>query len=193
MNTTEMIIQFFKMYGWQLTVLATSGILLLGILKAFGTFKKVPQKGRKYLYYAISCVLSILACTSYILIKDSFEWRAYLILIAGIIGYTSAIYTLYENTGVRDLLKKFIFTPLKKLLGIGWKHVVEGTLDKNTVIELASSYGVDVANQIIVEAVEKAAEKKEKEKERTKKSDEVVVNANASQVVITNKETEKWH
>ena len=192
MNTTEMIISFFKNYGWQLTVLATSGILLLGILKSFGTFKKVPAKGKKYIYYGISCVLSILACTSYILIKHSFEWRAYLILIAGIIGYTSAIYTLYENTGVRDLISKFIFTPLKKLFSKCWKHIVEGTLDKDAVIALASSYGVDVANQIISSAVEKEQEKKQLEEKKQKEQEQVVeVNANTSPVVITNQEVRR--
>lgn len=188
MNTTEMIISFFKNYGWQLTVLATTGIILLGVLKSFGTFKKVPIKGKKYLYYGISCILSILACTGYILIKHSFEWKTYLILIAGIIGYTSALYTLYENTGIRDVLKKLIFIPLKKLFSTCWKHIVEGSLDKNAVIELASSYGVDVANQIINTAVEKEAEKKQLEAEKKKAEQVVEVNANASQVVITNQE-----
>ena len=160
MNTTEMIIQFFKNYGWQLTVLATSGIVFLGILKATGMFNKVSDKAKKYLYYGLSAILSIIACTAYIFIKDTFEWRAYLILIAAIIGYTSAIYTLYENTGIRELLKKFIFTPIKTVLIKSWKKILTGTIDKKTVIALASDYGVEVANEIINSAVEKEAEKK---------------------------------
>ena len=151
------------MYGWQLTILATSGIVFLGFLKAFGTFNKVPSKAKKYLYYAISCILSILACTGYILLKNGFEWRAYLILIAGIIGYTSAIYTLYENTGIRDLLKKLIFTPIKKLLSKILQHIVKGTLTKDAVIDLASDYGKEIANEIIESAKEKEQEKKQVE------------------------------
>ena len=180
MNTTEMILQFFKTYGWQLTVLATSGIVFLGILKSFGTFKKVPTKGKKYLYYGISCILSILACTGYILIKNSFEYRAYLILIAGIIGYTSAIYTLYENTGIRDLLKKFIFVPIKHLLGKIWEHIVKGTLNKDAVVELAGQYGLAVVGQI------------ENDIKEEKQTPVVITNdTNTQRVIITNKEIER--
>lgn len=169
MRTTEMIIQFFKMYGWQLTVLATSGIVFLGFLKAFGTFNKVPDKAKKYLFYGISCALAILACTAYILIKDSFEWRSYLILIAYIVGYTSAIYTLYENTGIRDLLKKFIFKPIKNMLSKILQHIVRGTLSKDAVVELASEYGQDIAGEIIESVKEKELEKQQKQEEKEAK------------------------
>ena len=169
-NTTEMILHFFKEFGWQLTVLATSGIVFLGLLKAFGVFKKIKSSYKKYIYYALSTVLSILACTAYIFITDVFEWRTYLILIAGIIGYTSAIYTLYENTGIRDLLKKFLYEPIKKLLTKIWNAILQGTLKKETVIKMASDMGVDVANQIIHTAIEKEAEKKvEAEKKEAEK------------------------
>lgn len=180
MNTTEMILHFFRDYGWQLTVLATSGIIMLGIIKSLGAFKKVPDKGKKYLYYGISCILSILACTSYILIQHSFEWRAYLILIAGIIGYTSAIYTLYENTGIRDLLKKLIFVPVKHLLNKIWEHIVKGTLDKDAVVELATEYGLAVVGQIEQDAKER------------KETPVVITNdTSINRVVITNKEIER--
>ena len=152
------------MYGWQLTVLATSGIVALGILKSFGTFNKVNAKAKKYIYYAISNVLSIVACTAYIFIKNSFEWRAYLILIGGIIGFTSAIYTLYENTGVRDMMKKCLYQPTKNLLSKIWNAILKGTLKKDTVIEMASSYGVDVAQEIVENAKEIAIEKQEEAK-----------------------------
>lgn len=174
-NTTEMIIQFFKMYGWQLTVLATSGIVFLGILKAFGTFNKVNTKAKKYLYYGISNILSIVACTAYIFITDVFEWRAYLILIGGIIGFTSAIYTLYENTGARDLLKKCLYQPTKNLFSKIWNAILKGTLKKETVIKMASEYGEDVANEIVVKAhevqEEKIAEEKAKEEEKKAKEE----------------------
>ena len=190
-NTTDMIIQFFKLYGWQLTILATSGIVLLGILKSFGTFNKVKKEFKKYLFYAISCTFSILACTSYILLMHSFEWRAYLILIAGIIGYTSAIYTLYENTGIRDLLKKILFEPTKKLLAKISSAIIKGSLKEEDVIELASSYGVDVANQIIETAKEKAVEEKAKEeaKQLEEKQAETPVQAMPNNPFLMNKST----
>lgn len=175
-NTTEMIIQFFKMYGWQLTILATSGIVALGILKSLGTFNKVNTKAKKYLYYGISNILSIVACTAYIFIKNSFEWRAYLILVGGIIGFTSAIYTLYENTGVRDVLKKCLYQPTKNLFSKMWNAILSGTLKKDTIIKMASSYGVDVANTIVKNAkeieIEKQLEAKQKAEEEAKKSEE---------------------
>ena len=93
-----MIGEFFKNYGWQLTLLALSGIVVLGFLKWVGVFNKLKDTSKKYVYYALSCVLSIIACTIYILATKSFAWASYGILCGAVVGLTGAVYTIYENT-----------------------------------------------------------------------------------------------
>lgn len=36
--TSDMLIRFFENYGWIMTVLATSGIIVVGFMKACGVF-----------------------------------------------------------------------------------------------------------------------------------------------------------
>ena len=58
----NVVLDFFKTYGWQLGLLSLSGIVVLGCLKWFGCFKKVNSKYKKYLYFGLSVVFSIIAC-----------------------------------------------------------------------------------------------------------------------------------
>ena len=44
----NVVLDFFKTYGWQLGLLSLSGIVVLGCLKWFGCFKKVNDKYKKY-------------------------------------------------------------------------------------------------------------------------------------------------
>lgn len=163
----NMIITFFKMYGWQLTVLATSGIAVLGFLKATGLFNKLNEKVKKYVYYAVSCAISIVACTAYIFIVDQFTWMNWGVLVVGIIAYTGAIYTLYENTGARLFLKKFIFTPLKNTLKKLVEKIIKGSLTQDDVKELAVGLGAGVLQELTVEARKQELEKQKAEAEQT--------------------------
>lgn len=112
---TDMIVKFFEDYGWIMTLLATSGIFFIGALKSFGLFDKLGAKVRKYVYFALSCAASIAACTAYLCATDGFAWKEWGVMIACIIPYTLAMYGLYENTGIRGLLRKVLFSPAKKL------------------------------------------------------------------------------
>ena len=162
----NMIITFFKMYGWQLTVLATSGIAVLGFLKATGLFSKLNEKVKKYVYYAVSCAISIVACTAYIFIVDQFTWMNWGVLVVGIIAYTGAIYTLYENTGARLFLKKFIFTPLKNTLKKLVEKIIKGSLTQDDVKELAVGLGAEVLQGLTIEARKQELEKQKVEAEQ---------------------------
>lgn len=119
------IINFFSAYGWQMTVLAVSGIFLLGVLKSFKAFDWIriyavegeektlqvdkTKQVKKIVYTFISAALSVAACCVYLTIINT-ELTATLILtISGTVWSLNTIaYMLYENLGVRAVWKAFL-------------------------------------------------------------------------------------
>lgn len=102
----EMILQFIRTYGWQLAVIACSGIVVLGVLKFFKVFNKIDKSKRKYLYAGISSALSILASGIYLWATGGFNWGGFGVIAGAIYTLNQAIYALYETIGLRALLKK---------------------------------------------------------------------------------------
>lgn len=150
--TADMVIRFFENYGWMMTVLATSGIVFVGCLKALGLFSKLKPKAKKYVYFACSCVVSIVACTIYLCVRNAFVWADWGMTAVCIIGYTMAIYGLYENTGIRSLVKKVLFTPMKNLLKNIMSLVVSKSMSKDKMMLLAKDLGSDILIQLANEA-----------------------------------------
>ena len=119
------MIKFFSAYGWQMTVLAVSGIFLLGVLKSVKAFDWIKiystvdgaktlnepktKQLKKVVYTVISAGLSVAACCVYLTIINT-ELTATLILtISGTIWSMNIItYMLYENLGVRAVWKAFL-------------------------------------------------------------------------------------
>ena len=119
------MIKFFSAYGWQMTVLALSGIFLLGVLKSVKAFDWIriyavegeektlqvdkTKQVKKIVYTFISAGLSVAACCIYLTIINT-ELTATLILtISGTIWSMNTItYMLYENLGVRAVWKAFL-------------------------------------------------------------------------------------
>ena len=119
------IINFFSAYGLQMTVLAVSGIFLLGVLKSFKAFDWIriyavegeektlqvdkTKQVKKIVYTFISAGLSVAACCVYLTIINA-ELTATLILtISGTVwSLNTFAYMLYENLGVRAVWKAFL-------------------------------------------------------------------------------------
>lgn len=148
----EMIGEFFKNYGWQLTLLAFSGIIVLGFLKWIGVFKNLKADNRKYVYYALSCGLSIVACTIYILATKSFAWASYGILCGAVVCFTGAVYTIYENTGLRKLWKTVVLNNIAKLFKLICNALVNGTLTQDKIKDLAIGLGSETLSELTAEA-----------------------------------------
>lgn len=148
----KMIGDFFKNYGWQLTLLALSGIVVLGFLKWVGVFNKLKDESKKYVYYALSCVFSIIACTIYILVTKSFAWASYGILCGAVVGLTGAVYTIYENTGLRKLWKIVVLDNIAKLFALINNAIITGTLTKEKVKKLAMDLGSETLAELSAEA-----------------------------------------
>ena len=119
------MIKFFSAYGWQMTVLAVSGIFLLGVLKSVKAFDWIKiysvigeektlqvdktKQLKKVAYTVISAGLSVVACCVYLTIINT-ELTATLILtISGTVWSLNTIaYMLYENLGARAVWKAFL-------------------------------------------------------------------------------------
>lgn len=121
-------------------------------LKALGLFSKLKPKAKKYVYFACSCVVSIVACTIYLCVRNAFVWADWGMTAVCIIGYTMAIYGLYENTGIRSLVKKVLFTPMKNLLKNIMSLVVSKSMSKDKMMLLAKDLGSDILIQLANEA-----------------------------------------
>lgn len=150
--TSDMIIRFFENYGWIMTVLATSGIFFVGVLKSLGLFSRLKITWKKYIFFICSCVVSIVTCTIYLCVTDSFDWADWAVTAACVIGYTVTIYGIYENTGVRTLISKIILKPIKNFLKGLSSMVVSNSLSKDKVASLAKDLGSDLLKQLTEEA-----------------------------------------
>ena len=103
----EQILVFAVANGWQLALIAFIGIVLLGILKYANVFSKIEQDKRKPIYLAISVGLSLVATVVYLLIVKQFDWSLLLGITPTVWALNQAMYSVYENTKLRDLLQMF--------------------------------------------------------------------------------------
>lgn len=103
----EMMI-FLQTYGWQLALIALLGIFILGVLKYSNAFEKVEKEKRKPIYFAISVGFSIIATVVYLLIINQFEINYMIAVATAIYALNQTMYTVYENTKLRDLLCKLL-------------------------------------------------------------------------------------
>ena len=137
----EMIIEFFETYGWKLTIIALSGILILGILKQFRLFDKVPKTYRKYIYASISSALSILAAGIYLHFTSGFVWSAFCVCAFAIYALNQFAYALYENTGLRAGMQKIVYAL------IGFIKRAKTQKSEGVSNELDGNYMVDSQEQ----------------------------------------------
>ena len=155
------IIDFFKMYGWQLGLLALSGMVLLGFLKKVGVFNKLKKEYRKYVFFGLSAVLSIIACTVYLLLINGFEWVSYLVLCGMVFVVTYFAYGIYEHTGARWLWNKLIdlvVLGVKKLFTLIFVHKV----DEKKLTKEITKFGFDETIKLLQEIQIKLDEEKRK-------------------------------
>lgn len=104
----EELMVFFTNYGWQITLIAFIGIVLLGILKYANVFKKIEKEKRKPIYLAISVGFSLIATIIYLLIIGSFSIEYVITVTAATYGLNQAMYAVYEQTTLRELLIKLL-------------------------------------------------------------------------------------
>lgn len=119
------MIKFFSAYGWQMTVLAVSGIFLLGVLKSVKAFEWIriyavvgeektlqvdkTKQVKKIVYTFISASLSVAACCVYLTIINTALTATLILTISGTVWSLNTIaYMLYENLGVRAVWRALL-------------------------------------------------------------------------------------
>ena len=99
----ENILIFFKNYGLVLTIIAISGIALLGVLKYCNTFSKLKELTRHLLYLSISIGFSLIASAIYLLIVGQFSWDYFAALSVAIYVLNQTFYNIFKVTKFNDL------------------------------------------------------------------------------------------
>ena len=131
----EMILEFIGKYGWQLALIACSGIFVVGILKFFKAFDKIAKNNRKYVFAGLSAGISIIASAIYLVITNAFNWTGFGIIAVSIYLLNQSIYTVYENTGARALLKKLGTLFIHFIAGKEIEKAKADIIDDTVVVE----------------------------------------------------------
>ena len=97
---------FIAVYGWQLALIALAGIIILGVLKYANVFSKIDKENRQPIYLAISVGFSVVASAIYLAVIKQFEITYFCAVAAAILALNQTMYSIYENTKLRDLLHK---------------------------------------------------------------------------------------
>lgn len=163
MNYYTVVVDFFKEYGWQLGLLALSGIVVLGFLKKIGVFKKLNDKYKKYVYFALSSVFSIIACTIYVLINKSFVLEPYLLMCLMVFVVTVVAYHIYEHIGLRWVWNKivdFFVLCVKKLFCLIFVHKVSADKIKKEMLKFGVDEAIKVGQELKTELQNKKVEGK---------------------------------
>lgn len=150
----EQILEYIANYGLPVFVIASVIIGFVGILKLCKVFDKITNKtARKAVFYAVDMVLSFAGVAIYFAIFK-IDFAGYIAFVCTQIGATTTLYALYENFGVRNLVKMFIEWVGAKLYGDANAKLAE-LLDKlNIPSDMANNIKATVKAEIDKQAAQ---------------------------------------
>lgn len=134
----QQLTTFVSTYGWQLALIALAGIVILGVLKYANIFSKIEKENRKPVYLAISVGLSIIGSAIYLAAIKKFEFGYFAAVAFAILALNQTMYSIYENTNLRDLLHKIfdeINSKIKSKIEAKENKVIEEKDKENKVTE----------------------------------------------------------
>lgn len=107
--------EFLSNYGLAITLIALGGVILLGILKYGGAFKKLAEDQRHYMYIGISVTITIVATIIYLCITmKQFPPITYILGLAGATyALNQTFYNIFKVTPLKELFRKIIEAVLK--------------------------------------------------------------------------------
>lgn len=164
----NVISNFLTNYGWQIALLALSGILVVGFLKLVKAFDWIKvyttqQDGtkvlnetktkhvKKFIYYALNCIISVSVCTIYVYFMRGIEigdlnyWG---VMVASVIAYSTTIYAVYENFGIRTLCQ-IIGNGIKTAFSNVTKSISAGKTSKKDIQQAINDAGQQTAQDIV--------------------------------------------
>lgn len=101
----EELTKFLSQYGLPLALIAIAGVIVLGILKYAGAFKKLEENMRHYLYLIISVGVSLLGSAAYLFVMGDFEITYFFGLAGAIYAIDQTFYNIFKVTKINDLIK----------------------------------------------------------------------------------------
>lgn len=104
----EELLNFLRLYGWQLALIALAGIIILGVLKYCNVFSKFDEKIRHVFYLLISVGISIIGSIIYLACVGSLTVEFVFAVSAAILALNQTFYTIYSNLGLKELFLKLI-------------------------------------------------------------------------------------
>lgn len=102
------LLVFLSTYGWQLSLIALAGIIILGVLKYCNVFSKFDEKIRHVLYLIISVGVSLIGSVIYLAFVHSLTVEFIFAVAAAIFALNQTFYSIYKNTTLKDLFIKII-------------------------------------------------------------------------------------
>lgn len=103
----QQIFENFLDVGVATTVIALAVILIVGLVKLIPAVKNMNKNWRKALLQVLSIILGGAISVAYCMVVEKMGWHMDLLYFASIVvAEINVIYPLYENLGIRELLKK---------------------------------------------------------------------------------------
>lgn len=128
----EELLNFLRLYGWQLALIALAGIIILGVLKYCNVFSKFDKKIRHVFYLLISVGISIIGSIIYLACVGSLTVEFAFAVAAAILALNQTFYAIYSTTTLKDLIAKLIDW-IKGLITSGkGQEIVEEITDGKT-------------------------------------------------------------
>lgn len=110
----DKLFEFYATYGWQMTIIALAGIIVLGLLKYLGAFKKLSERNRHYCYLAISVGLSAIGTAIYLACVKLFTLDLFITIALANYALNQTFYNLFKILSVNELFVLILDT-IKKL------------------------------------------------------------------------------
>lgn len=128
----EELLNFLRLYGWQLALIALAGIIILGVLKYCKVFSKFDEKIRHVFYLLISVGISIIGSIIYLACVGSLTVEFAFAVAAAILALNQTFYTIYSNLSLKELFLKLIDWIKGLISGGKGQEIVEEATDGKT-------------------------------------------------------------
>lgn len=102
----EQLLEFFKQYGLELTLIALAGIVVLGVMKYCNLFSKVDEKYRHYIYLGISVSLSVICSIVYLSCKGQLAPEYAFTVAFALYLLNQTVYNTFKTLSINELFKK---------------------------------------------------------------------------------------
>lgn len=148
----EELLVFLQIYGWQLSLIALAGIIILGVLKYCNVFKKFDEKIRHALYLVISVGISIIGAVIYLACIHQLTVEFAFVVAGAILALNQTFYAIYDTTTLKDLVTKLL----------DWiKGLITSGKDKEIVDEIINGTTEDKTEENTEDATDSGEETKE--------------------------------